>query len=226
MCYGNPTVKTALDSFVEHGCTRVLSLPLFPQTAYCTTLACTDRVDEAAKGYPELMVEHILDYGTDPLYLNAMEASIRGRWDHHIGSRLLFSFHSAPLINMRRGDTYDVQAMATCKAIAGRLGLHDDEWALGFHSRFDDSRKWLGPNPKKILARWAKEGVEDVAVVCPGFSVDCLETLVDCGIEQRAVFEEGVRAAGGKPRFTLIPALNDREDHIACLAHLVIEHLS
>lgn len=243
MRYGNPSTADALARLRAAGCTRLVVLPLFPQYATVTTQTCLDRVDEILDKidwHPDLVaIDHYCDR---PAYLDALAASIRAHWTWHEGSRLLFSFHSTLLADIEAGDPYRDQALATCQGVVERLGIPEDGWAVSWQCRFD-SRKWLMPSPETVLEGWADTGVRDVAEVCPVFSTDCIETLVDCAVEQREHFENRCRArdanpqdaAGGvdrpgqeaaMPRYLYIPALNDSDAYISVLADVVEDALS
>ena len=228
MRYGNPSTATGLDTLRERGCERIVVLPLYPQDARVTTQTCIEhaaaqaRAISARTGWEPTLVP-IRGYCAHPQLLDAYASLIRDHWDPGEDGRLLFSFHSTLVKDIERGDPYYDQVMYTCTEVAKRLGLSDGRWAVGWQSRFD-SRRWLSPPPGAILSTWAAEGVPNVALACPGFSADCIETLIDIGIEERKTFEAN-RAALGRvqraPAVTYIPSLNTRPDHIAALAAVV-----
>lgn len=223
MRYGNPSVLRAITALREGGCSRLVVLPLFPQWARVTTQTCLDRVSailDEQDWHPELVtIDHYCDQGA---YLDLLADSIRSHWDVDGNDwshrRLLFSFHSTLVKDIEAGDPYKTHAMLTCEGVAKRLDIPDDAWRVGWQCRFD-SRKWLEPTPETILDEWKAAGIDDAAVVCPGFSTDCIETLVDCDVEQRERFE------GGSRRYTYIPALGDSDAYIGFLADLVEGYL-
>lgn len=236
MRYGKPSPESAFCALEQKGCTRIIAIPLFPQTAYCTTESCTEALWEAARRHPNVTLSIIEGYAGHPAYIRALANSVRKSWRHARGERLLFTFHSIPVSDIAAGDTYAEQARQTANLVAQELNLGQGEWDVAFQSRFKDSRKWLGPATHNVLSSWAKEGVRRVDVIAPGFSVDCLETLFDCAIEQKRFFEslcDDERSAsaevarlngsgsGSGGCYTYIPALNSQNEHISLLAELI-----
>lgn len=165
-------------------------------------------------------VRTIREYHQHPGYLEALVQSVREHWAE-VGrpERLLISFHGIPESYVRAGDPYADQCRTTARLVAERLELPDADWGISFQSRLGPVR-WLTPYTDELLAEWARAGVRRVHVVAPGFSANCLETLDELDREARQAFLE---AGGGS--FEYIPALNDREDHIASLMDIVLAHL-
>lgn len=224
MRYGRVTLESAIDKLCAQGCKRIIVLPLFPQTTDSTTGTCEEKIREVSALYPDVAIESIIGYPCDEGYLNALAQSIQDQWEYRPGSKLMFSFHSIPSADVeKRGSTYPNQCHACAELVAASLGLRPEDWFLCFQSRFEDSRKWLGPSPSRKLKQWASEGVNRVAMVTPGFATDCLETLYDCDIVLRKEFENACQAAGLEADFTLVPALSDRPDHIYMMTDLIIE---
>lgn len=223
--YGQPSLESVVTELQAEGCTNILVIPLYPQTAYSTTATCRDKVLATTKLFPRITFNVVEGYADHPGYAKAIAQSIKDNWNYQPGSKLLLSFHSIPLRDVRSGDTYAEQARKNVEIIMDRLGIPEEDWEISFHSRFEDSRRWLGPSPKKVLSRWADEGITRVAMVTPGFSTDCLETLLDCAVEQRDHFLDRVAKQGATGEFTYIPALNDRDDHIDLIASLIKENL-
>ncbi|GAB6039743.1 ferrochelatase [Endothiovibrio diazotrophicus] len=220
MRYGNPSIAAALTELAAAGCTRIVALPLYPQYSATTTASSFDALFDELKGWrrqPELRL--IAGYHDHPGHLDALAASVRDHWTAHgRGDRLLFSFHGIPLRYARAGDPYPEQCRRTAAEVATRLELSDEEWAIAFQSRLG-KEEWLRPYTDETLATWPSQGIRRVQVLCPGFSADCLETLEEIAGENRETF----LAAGGDD-YHYIPALNDRDDHIAALAGLVMRH--
>jgi len=220
MRYGNPSIAKGLQALRDAGCGRVLVLPLYPQYSLTTTESTFDAVDAVMKTHrdmPELrLVRHYHDHRA---YIAALAASIRedvkanGRPD-----KLIFSFHGIPKRYYENGDPYPDECRQTAKLLAEVLELKDDVWILTFQSRFG-REEWMQPYTDKALESLPAQGVKNVAVVCPGFAADCLETLEEISIQNRKFFLD----AGGES-FRYIPALNDREDHIRALADMVHSH--
>lgn len=228
MRYCDPSLGSALDELLAQGCNRVVLLPLFPQKADVTTVTCHEETLRQAAQRPGIESVDLIPFYCDrPAYLQALADSIAERWTYRPGARLLFTFHSTLLADIERGDPYYQQTLDTARGAAERLGVPEGDWGVAYHSRFDN-RRWLKPPAKEVLARWAEEGVSDVAVAAPVFTADCIETLIDCDVEQRELFCSlyAQRHPGAEPaRFTYIPTLGARPDHIAVLADAVSDYL-
>ncbi|TLX22761.1 ferrochelatase [Thermomonas fusca] len=212
MRYGEPSVASVFDGLRAAGVHRVRVLPLYPQYSTTTTASVADAVAVAAAG---LQVELLHDYHTDAGWAAAIADSIRAHWAAHgRGERLLLSFHGIPRRLVDGGDPYADQCEASARAIAAALDVRRDELLLTFQSRFGRER-WLEPYTLPTLEALAREGVRRVDVVCPGFAVDCLETLEEISVENDAAF----RAAGGES-LRYIPCLNAGGAHADALAAL------
>jgi ferrochelatase len=222
MTYGNPSIAAALERLQAAGIRRLVVLPLYPQYSRTTTAAVTDRVENALARWqapPQLSV--IEDYHAEPDHIAAIAGSIAARGTATSGhEHLLFSFHGIPQRNADAGDPYGMQCQATARLVALRLSLAPAQWSVAFQSRVGGAR-WLGPYTDERLAALARNGVRGLSVVCPGFAVDCLETLEEIAIRGRATF----LAAGGE-RFDYIPALNDDPAQVDCLARLVASRVT
>lgn len=219
MRYGQPSVASAMQRMLANGVTRLLVLPLYPQYSATTTASTFDavaRVLERERRIPEL--RFVDCYHDRPDYIEAVAASIRARRrDYGAGARLLFSFHGIPRRYLLQGDPYHCQCHKTARLVAAALDLDDEAWAVSFQSRLG-REEWLRPYTDELLAEWAGSGVEEVDVICPGFSSDCLETLEEVAMQYRELFV----GAGGKA-LHYIPALNASDAHIEMLAGLVTE---
>ena len=211
MRYGKPSLAKQLQALRADGIRRVVVLPLYPQYSTTTTESVRDVVVREAAG---LEVRFIDDYSVDPGWVAAVVASV-GQWRERYGAgeHLLFSYHGLPQRLARNGDPYPQRCEASTRAIVQALGLRDDEWTLTYQSRFGKER-WLEPATDTTLQTLAARGVRKVDVVCPGFAVDCLETLEEVGIG----FAEEFAHAGGALRY--IPCLNDDARHVEALAML------
>ena len=211
MRYGEPALRRAFADLRAQGVRRVVVLPLYPQYSTTTTASVADVVAREARG---LQVASIDDYSIDAGWLAAMAASIHDwRSRHGRGEHLLFSFHGLPQRVADAGDPYPQRCEASANEIAVALGLSLSEWTLTYQSRFGRER-WLEPSTMQVLDELAARGVRKVDVVCPGFAVDCLETLEEVAMQ----FAEGFDAKGGELRY--IPCLNDSAAHADALAAL------
>lgn len=217
--YSEPGLPATLDALRADGVRRIVLLPLYPQCSGTTTGAVHDQLAATLRrwrAFPQL--RFIGDYHDYPPFIDALAASVR---EHLPGdaagdTHLLMSFHGIPRKLVTNGDDYERQCQVTARLLAERLGLAPSAWSLSFQSRFG-SAEWLGPATDARLRELAASGTKRVAVVCPGFAVDCLETLEEIAIGGREIFQH----AGGES-LDYLPALNDRADHAAALAQLVL----
>ena len=211
MRYGNPPLKGLLPSLRAQGFEKVVVLPLYPQYSSTTTASVQDVVDRESTG---LSVDFIKDYSTDPRWVAAVaDAILRWRQQHGAGEHLLFSFHGLPQRIADQGDPYPQRCQDSVQAITAALGLAPADWTLTFQSRFGKER-WLAPATDQVLDGMAARGIRQVDVVCPGFAVDCLETLEEVAMQ----FAEGFAEKGGELRY--IPCLNDADAHADALVQL------
>lgn len=212
MRYGAPALGNVLQRLRAEGVRRVRVLPLYPQYSTTTTASVMDAVAAHGAG---LQVEVLHDYHADAGWVAALAASIRAHWQlHGRGERLLLSFHGIPQRLVDRGDPYAAQCEGSARAIASALGIARDEIVLTFQSRFGRER-WLQPYTLPTLQEFARGGVRRVDVACPGFAVDCLETLEEIAMQNAAAFLE----AGGQT-LRYIPCLNADAAHADALAAL------
>lgn len=224
MRYGNPSVKSALHELEKAGCTDILAFPLFPQTAFSTVKTCKEHVKKELEHHPALRFKGCVEgYSKSERYISALASAIRETWEYRPGSKLLFSFHSIPLGDVEAGDTYVEQIKASTQRVADALGIPQEDWAIAFHSRFEDSRAWVAPHPKTQLAKWADEGITRIALATPGFASDCLESLYDIKQVTCEYFRTLCTQRGTVAEATYIPCLNHREDHIDLLFDIAIK---
>jgi ferrochelatase len=221
MRYGKPSIAAGLNALKEHGATRILVLPLYPQYAAATTGSTIDAVQAWAsrmRRVPELRV--VNQFHDDAGTIDALASRVRDHWMREgRGRMLVMSFHGLPARTLALGDPYHCQCLKTARLLADNLSLSPQEHQVTFQSRFGRAR-WLEPFTDATLRKLAQQGHERVDVICPGFVADCLETLEEIGIEGRNTFLN----AGGKA-FHLIPCLNDSPAWIDALAKLAIRHL-
>lgn len=211
MRYGTPSIA---DVLAEHAdIDELVVLPLYPQYSATTTATVFDAVSRHYQGrehIPHLRL--ISDYHRHPAWLDAIEARIRSHWDLHGQAEcLIFSFHGIPQRFAERGDPYARQCQASAEAVAARLGLGPEQWRLTYQSRFG-REPWLQPYTDHTLQAMAQAGVRRVDVICPGFAVDCLETLEEIAVENRHLFLQS-----GGSELNYISALNDGPGHVAAL---------
>ncbi|QIL88881.1 ferrochelatase [Microbulbifer sp. SH-1] len=221
MTYGAPSLADTVARLQKQGASRFVVLPLYPQYSATTTGAIYDQVAKiirASRNVPDISVVH--DYWSHPLYIEALANSVREhREKYGAAEKLLMSFHGIPKANIRKGDPYYQQCCGTAERLAAALALPRDQWEITFQSRFGKA-EWLQPYTDRTLVEWGRAGVASVDVICPAFSADCLETLEEIAVENRANF---IDAGGSEYRY--IPALNAREDHLAAIEAIVRERM-
>ena len=222
MRYGNPSISSRIGALMAQGCDRLLVVPLYPQYSAATSATVCDEVFRALgemRAQPTLRVSP--PYYDDPDYIEALAVSI----DAHLKTLpfqpelIVASFHGMPQAYVDKGDPYLAQCIATIESLRKRMGLDATRLLLTFQSRFGFG-KWLKPYTDKTMERLAKAGVRRIAVVIPGFSADCLETLEEIAQENAEIF----RHNGGE-QFAFIPCLNDSEPGMDVIRQLVLREL-
>jgi protoporphyrin/coproporphyrin ferrochelatase len=176
---------------------------------------------------PEL--RFVNNYHDHPDYISALASRIGGYWKQHgKPDKLVLSFHGVPERTLHLGDTYHCECYKTARLLGEALGLGKDQMQLTFQSRFGKA-KWLEPYTEPTLIAMAQAGVKRVDVVCPGFTVDCLETLEEINMEAREAFLHagaGSAAAVDGRSFHYIPCLNDSTEWVRGLGAIAQQHLS
>lgn len=222
MRYGQPSIASRLDELKAQGVTRVLVLQAYPQYSSTTTASVVDAVNAwsaRVRRLPEF--RFVNDYHDDPGYIDALAQSVMRYWQQNgRPDQLVMSFHGIPQRNIKLGDPYQAQCLATARLLAERLRLTPAQYRVTFQSRFGRA-KWLQPYTEPTLRELGSARVSRVDVMCPGFPADCLETLEEIAMEGRDAFLE----AGGKT-FHYIPCLNDSNVWITALAAIADRHLA
>jgi protoporphyrin/coproporphyrin ferrochelatase len=194
MRYGQPSIAAELDALRAEGATRVLVLPLYPQYSAATSASVFDAVaawGQRSRWVPEL--RFVQQYHDDPGYIAALATQVRAHWQREgRGAMLVMSFHGMPERTLHLGDPYHCSCHKTARLLAAELGLPPEQYRVTFQSRFGQA-KWLQPYTEATLQQLARDGIERVDIVCPGFVADCLETLEEIDQEAREAFI----AAGG-----------------------------
>jgi ferrochelatase len=217
MLYSTPDVAQGLAALREQGAQRILVLPLFPQYSATTSAAACDQVGKALRDWRNLPELHLLpDYAVEPAYVAALADSVRAhRTVHGAGEHLLITFHGIPRAYTDAGDPYRRKCELTAQALASALDLTDDSWTLSFQSRVGVA-EWLKPYTDETVADLAQRGIRKLDAICPGFAIDCLETIDEIGFEMDEMF----RAAGGE-KLRYIPALNASATQVQLLTGLL-----
>jgi ferrochelatase len=222
MRYGNPSLRSRLDALTAQGCGRILVVPLYPQYSAATSATVCDEVFRVLAGIrAQPTLRFTPPYYDDPDYVEALAVSI----NTHLSTLpfqpelIVASFHGMPQKYVDKGDPYQAQCMATTDALRKRLGLDARKLILTFQSRFGFG-EWLKPYTDKTIEQLARDGVRRIAVVTPGFSADCLETLEEIAQENAEIFKH----AGGE-QFAAIPCLNDSDAGMDVIRQLVLREL-
>lgn len=217
MRYGTPGLAERLQSLKSQGIGRFLIVPLYPQYSSPSTGSVFDATAAELSRWRQVPEVHFVsDYFDHPAYIAAIAESVERHWhEHGRGRFLLMSFHGLPEQSRVQGDPYFEQCQASARLIAERLGLKEGAWQVVFQSRFGPAR-WLQPYCIDTLKQLPQRGVCEVDVVCPGFGVDCLETLEEIGITNKEAFMH----AGGR-EYRLISCLNDSPAHAHALADII-----
>ena len=222
MRYGNPSIRSRIDALTAQGCDRLLVVPLYPQYSAATSATVCDevfRVLADMRAQPTLRVSP--PYYDDPDYIEALAVSIKA----HLATLpfqpelIVASFHGMPQKYVDKGDPYQAQCVATTESLRKRMGLDATKLILTFQSRFGFD-EWLQPYTDKTIEKLAKDGVKRIAVVTPGFSADCLETLEEIAQENAEIFKHN-----GGEQFSAIPCLNDSDPGMDVIRQLVLREL-
>jgi len=222
MRYGNPSIAERIDALMAQGCGRLLVVPLYPQYSAATSATVCDevfRVLGKLRAQPTLRVTP--PYYDDPDYIDALALSIEA---HLAGLAfqpevIVASFHGMPQKYIDKGDPYERQCIATTESLRKRMGLGASQLLLTFQSRFGFD-EWLQPYTDKTMEKLAHDGVRRIAIVTPGFSADCLETLEEIAQENAEIFKHN-----GGEQFSFIPCLNDSENGMDVIRQLVLREL-
>lgn len=219
MTYGNPSIQITVKNLLKNQVERIIVLPLYPQYSSSTTGAVFDAFANALKEERGLVpFDFIHSYHVDENYINALANSIKVRLKSD--EFLLFSYHGIPLRYEKMGDYYREHCKQTTIAVVNKLGLTENQWGMTFQSRFG-REEWLQPYTDKFLQNAAPQGIHKIAVICPGFSVDCLETIEEIDKENRENFLKN-----GGQSYQYIPALNVEHAHIEMMGKLILEKLA
>lgn len=222
MRYANPTTESRIKALQQQGCERILLVPLYPQYAAATTATAND---EAFRALMKLRwqpaVRTTPPYGDDSAYIGAIAASIRSHlatlaWEPEV---LIASFHGMPQKYLEQGDPYYCQCMKTARLLRTAIGWPEERLRTTFQSRFGND-PWLQPYTDETVKALARSGIKRIALVAPGFSADCLETLEELNVENRSFFLDN-----GGQEFTYVPALNDSPAGLGVIETIVRREL-
>lgn len=219
MRYGNPTIRDRVEALMAAGCDRILFAPLYPQYCAATTATANDAAFRILAGMRrQPAVRTLPPWHDDSAYIAALKASVEAQLAtlDFAPELIVASFHGMPQRTLDLGDPYYHQCMETGRLLEAALGRSVE---ITFQSRFGPA-KWLQPATDATLAALPGRGIRRVAVLCPGFVADCLETLEEIALRGRDSFLD----SGGE-RFAYIPCLNATQDGMKLLHSLVQRQL-
>ena len=222
MRYGNPSTKSRIEALKTQGCDRILLFPLYPQYAAATSATACDKAFDALKEMRwQPAIRIVPPYYEQPDYISALADGLREGiaaldWEPEI---VIASYHGLPVEYFEKGDPYHCHCAKTTRLLREALGWDDQKLRMTFQSRFGKA-EWLQPYTDKTVEELAKSGVKNLAIVTPGFSADCVETLEEIAVENGDIFKEN-----GGENFAAIPCLNDSDASIGMLSNIIRREL-
>ena len=222
MRYGNPSISSQLDSLKSDGCSRFLILPMYPQYAAATTATVNDEVFKwALKQRWQPAIRTVPPWHDNDVYINALAQSFKRKFmQGEAPEHLMLSFHGIPERYFTLGDPYHCHCMKTARLVREKLDWPAERLSVTFQSRFG-REPWIKPYTDETLEKLGKAKTKSLAIMAPGFSADCLETLEELAIEGKHIYTE----AGGE-NFTYVPCLNDSTFGMNVIYSLVKENLA
>lgn len=234
MRYKNPSIPSVLAEIKKKNYDKIVVLPLFPQYASASNGSAIEKVmDEVKKWWVIPNITFISQFWDNEGYLDSLAENARAlnpeQYDH-----ILFSYHGLPEsqvdkvhsdhtcsnhsceteINEENKFCYKATCYATTRKLVEKLNLAEDQYTVCFQSRLND--KWLKPYSDNVIAELGKRGKRNLLVFSPAFVADCLETLVEIGVEYQEILDEN---GGGK--VTLVPSCNDSDTFAEGIVELV-----
>jgi len=222
MRYGNPSIAGGIARLKEQGCDRILLVPLYPQYSAATTATVCDKAFDSLatmRWQPTLRVAH--PWYDDPIYIEALAASLReglAALDFE-PEVILASFHGVPKEYLLKGDPYHCHCQKTSRLLRDKMGFPPERLIATFQSRFGPS-EWLRPYTDTTVKTLAERGVKRLAIITPGFTADCLETIEEIGVENRDIFLDH-----GGEKFARMDCLNADENGMAVIRAVVQREL-
>lgn len=222
MRYGQPRTDDRIRALLEAGCDRILLVPLYPQ--YCAATSAT-ACDHAFRTLMDMRWQPSIrvapPYHDDPVYIDAVATSMRANlaklsFEPEV---ILVSFHGIPKSYLLKGDPYNCHCAKTFRLLRETFGWPEDRFKMSFQSRFGPA-EWLQPYTDETVQTLARSGVKRMAIVAPGFSADCLETLEELDVENRGYFIDN----GGED-FAYLPCLNAGPDGMRVIHNVVAREL-
>ena len=242
MRYAHPSIKEGIESLlnIDPSINHIIAVPLYPHYAMATTQTVIEKTNEVMKNhFSNLTVDYVPPFFDHPNYIKTLAGTINDHITHDL-DYLLFSYHGVPVRHLKKTDPtkkhcfkekdccfipnpdahpvcYAHQVKRTTNLVMDHIKFPREQWSWAFQSRLGPD-EWLQPFADNEIERLAKSGVKHLAVCCPAFVSDCLETLEEIGEEGEEIFLEN-----GGEKFTLIPCMNDDERWVNTLHELILE---
>lgn len=223
MRYGNPPMDLALDRLKAQGCDRICIAPLYPQYSGATTGSVLDETFRWANGQRWMpAIRTLSPYHDHPAHIAALKTSLERSLAglDFVPERIVLSFHGMPRRTLDLGDPYHCQCQKTARLLREAMGMSAEQMPIAFQSLFGRA-EWLKPYTQPLLEEMAGQGVKKVAVLMPGFSADCIETLEEIAEEARDAFLEK-----GGTHYAALPCLNTSDEGMEMLKTILGEALA
>lgn len=240
MRYAEPSIETGLRKLQSQGVTDVVLFPLYPQYAMSTTETVVEKAEEVRKKhFPEMRIRYVQPFYDRDIYIDCLAESIRKKLPEKFDA-LQFSYHGVPERHIYKTDPtntcnlndccsrednpshrfcYRHQCYKTTERVIEKLGLPKEKVLVTFQSRLGKD-KWIEPYTDETLENLSSKGVKNLAIVCPAFVSDCLETLEEIAMEGKEQFMHG-----GGENYHYVSCLNDEDRWIDVVKTLCDEEL-
>ena len=241
MRYAEPSIETGIRNLVEKGVEEIVLFPLYPQYAMSTTETVIEKAEEVRKKFfPDININYVEPFYNREIYINSLAESIREKLPADF-DLLQFSYHGVPERHIYKTDPTKTCNMNNCcqkednpshkfcyrhqcykvtELVCEKLGIPKEKALVTFQSRLGKD-KWMEPYTDATLEGLGKKGIKKLAIVCPAFVSDCLETLEEISEEGKEIFLHG-----GGERFDYIPCLNEKESWVQVVKTLCEEKLN
>lgn len=223
MRYGNPSMQSVIEKMVyKDKCERLFVVPLFPQYSNSTTGSVYDKVFDIIKTIRHKpQIEFLSPFYAHPLYIESLAKDINDKLksEKTPPEKLILSYHGIPVRYVNRGDPYDDHCQRTTQRLIPQINFPKENIIHCYQSRFG-KEPWLQPYTDQTVEQFGDEGIKNVLVACPAFTMDCLETLDEIGVENLEAFKEH-----GGERLELVSCLNDKDHWIKNFAQIIKDQL-
>lgn len=238
MRYGKPSIASAVEQLKSAQVSKIVAIPLYPQYSLAASESSIELLKkELRQSMPQAELKLISEFYAEEWFLEPFRQIIQShlsqtQWDH-----LLFSFHGLPERQVKKADPskdyclrsfdccrelvvsnrhcYRAQCFATARMLAAKLGLRSEQYSVGFQSRLGRT-PWIEPHTDVLYQQLAQKGIKRLAIACPAFVSDCLETLEEIAIRGKEQF----KSFGGED-LTLIASLNGSESWTRAVAQTI-----